>query len=360
MPRIAAEERRAAEENARKQVEAEEAKTAKKKVKRNKGLLSFGDEEVETEEVFKPKAKSVHDAPDVDARLSKKVNDEDLKRSQAKADVDDRLASLKRKVQSGSKEERDKSAVSELADRVRRDLEADKAEKERLKKQKTTDLPAEQLSKAEKQQAEIDKIQNEIKSISKRPAESEHSQSMKRAKQSTALDDELAQYKARSRALQIKKVSKKSEGDDTAAILAAFEAKLSSNVEDTAVTGSKEEDDAEPCLLHGVRNCLSCQDTFGVEDKQDYTDWMAHSLKFDKARLGRDHLEKLDQYEVIDPRERTKEVLDGERRKKASHKSRDVGEAFKPRSQDRHRDDTRRGNGHGSDRHSGRDRRDRT
>lgn len=70
------------------------------------------------------------------------------------------------------------------------------------------------------------------------------------------------------------------------------------------------------CDLHFIANCQSCtawdKDGVAVDDTQDDndTEWMAHALSFAKDTLGKD-LEwrrKMEEFEVIDPREKAREI----------------------------------------------------
>ncbi|GAB7347875.1 hypothetical protein MBLNU459_g5402t1 [Dothideomycetes sp. NU459] len=71
------------------------------------------------------------------------------------------------------------------------------------------------------------------------------------------------------------------------------------------------------CDLHFIANCQSCSswDKEGREDDDEDNDddanWMSHTLSFAKDTLGKD-LEwkrKMEEFEVIDPREKTKEIV---------------------------------------------------
>ena len=57
------------------------------------------------------------------------------------------------------------------------------------------------------------------------------------------------------------------------------------------------------CKLHGLLNCLSCKDTFGLEDgPQSEEGWMLHRLVFDRAELDNSIRSDLQQLVVIDPK----------------------------------------------------------
>lgn len=67
----------------------------------------------------------------------------------------------------------------------------------------------------------------------------------------------------------------------------------------------------EICKLHGLVNCLSCKDTFGVDDETGAIGeegWLMHRLVFDKDTGYKEIREELTNLVVIDPRERAKEI----------------------------------------------------
>jgi peptidyl-prolyl cis-trans isomerase SDCCAG10 len=78
------------------------------------------------------------------------------------------------------------------------------------------------------------------------------------------------------------------------------------------------------CDLHFIANCQSCStwhDEDAKEQEEDDNDvtWMSHALSFAKDTLGKD-LEwkrKMEEFEVIDPREKTREIV-GDKGKKST------------------------------------------
>lgn len=85
------------------------------------------------------------------------------------------------------------------------------------------------------------------------------------------------------------------------------------------------EEEAELCDLHFIANCQSCQswDKHMSENVQAEEDdgkgWMSHSLSFEKDRLGKDLKWKKKNEEelvVIDPREKTKDLMEERRAKR--------------------------------------------
>lgn len=94
-----------------------------------------------------------------------------------------------------------------------------------------------------------------------------------------------------------------------------------------AATSALDTEDAL-CDLHFIANCQSCiawdKDATAAEDVEDDNDvhWMSHKLSFAKDTLGKD-LEwrrKMDEFEVIDPREKAKELKEKKREKRGDGK----------------------------------------
>lgn len=131
----------------------------------------------------------------------------------------------------------------------------------------------------------------------------------------------------------------------TMSVLDAFRAKLESaqaeleqtqpipneSAESEEPIGAKkspaDEDEAELCDLHFIVNCASCQSwdkhiSENVDEDEDVGNaWMAHALTFGKDRLGKDLSWKKKNEEdliVIDPREKTREIMEEHRAKKVN------------------------------------------
>jgi peptidyl-prolyl cis-trans isomerase SDCCAG10 len=95
------------------------------------------------------------------------------------------------------------------------------------------------------------------------------------------------------------------------------------NPEPTTTEGA-EDDEAELCDLHFIANCQSCKswddhdnlDGEAEADGEDDAAWMAHTLSFAKDTLGKDleWKKKMEEIEVIDPREKARTIME-ERRK---------------------------------------------
>lgn len=97
------------------------------------------------------------------------------------------------------------------------------------------------------------------------------------------------------------------------------------------------DEEAELCDLHFIANCQSCQswdkkfsENFNAEE-DDGKGWMSHALSFDKDRLGKDLSWKRKNEEdlvVIDPREKTKEIMEEHHVKKVARGSRNADKAW--------------------------------
>lgn len=94
-----------------------------------------------------------------------------------------------------------------------------------------------------------------------------------------------------------------------------------------SVEPTPHEEEAALCDLHFIANCQSCQswdkhllENMHAEDDEG-SGWMSHALSFDKDRLGKDLTWKRKNEEelvVIDPREKTKEIMEERRAKKVA------------------------------------------
>lgn len=100
----------------------------------------------------------------------------------------------------------------------------------------------------------------------------------------------------------------------------------------SAVDEGAEDDEAALCDLHFIANCQSCMTwdedkpdaEADLENGEDEAGWMAHSLSFAKDTLGKD-LEwkrKMEEIEVIDPREKAKTIAAEKRKHKDGREKR--------------------------------------
>ncbi|KAJ6262250.1 Phosphatase [Drechslerella dactyloides] len=94
-------------------------------------------------------------------------------------------------------------------------------------------------------------------------------------------------------------------------------------------------DEQNVCDLHFIPNCKSCnwhETAEGQEEDDNDASWMSHTLTFERDRLGKDLTWKRKNEEelvVIDTREKTKEVLQDERRRKEERRGTRTS-AFRP------------------------------
>ena len=89
-------------------------------------------------------------------------------------------------------------------------------------------------------------------------------------------------------------------------------------------TESAEDNEAELCDLHFIANCQSCKswdyhdkpDGEAEADGDDDAAWMAHTLSFAKDTLGKDLAwkKKMEEIEVIDPREKARAIKEEKRK----------------------------------------------
>lgn len=98
-----------------------------------------------------------------------------------------------------------------------------------------------------------------------------------------------------------------------------------------------EDEEAELCDLHFIAQCQSCQswDKHALQNAVAEDDigegWMSHTLSFEKDRLGKDLSWKRKNEEelvVIDPREKTKDIMEEHRAKKAARGGSNLGRAW--------------------------------
>ena len=87
---------------------------------------------------------------------------------------------------------------------------------------------------------------------------------------------------------------------------------------DPTTTEGAEDDEAELCDLHFIASCQSCKswddrdkpDGGAEDDGEDDATWMSHTLSFAKDTLGKDleWKKKMEEIEVIDPREKARAI----------------------------------------------------
>ncbi|KAK6437863.1 Peptidyl-prolyl isomerase cwc27 [Oleoguttula sp. CCFEE 5521] len=94
---------------------------------------------------------------------------------------------------------------------------------------------------------------------------------------------------------------------------------------DPAPADAADDDEATLCDLHFITNCQSCKswdegqpDHEADEDGDDDPGWMSHRLVAAKDRLGKDleWKKRMDEIEIIDPREKAREIKEAAKRGK--------------------------------------------
>ena len=268
--------------------------------KKNLSLLSFEDEELDDGSTTyqRPKIKSIHDAIDNDPTLSKnlavdlsKIESHNLSTSISKLDL---LKQSMRKVKLSNQQSRDEPSDSDS---------------------QVEDTPKPTNSKLSEMQQEAKRLQSQIKSIG----------SDTRLNRNTSDDDDkkgsgdaikqlrdayLKTGKAVSGRDKHKKRKTDAKNDPTVAKLNEFQSLLKQASQTANVrkngngTAGEAKDDEWECDLHFVKGCESCRDTFGQDDDLDDDGWMNATLHFRKVVSANVYEPKVDDYEVVDPRER--------------------------------------------------------
>lgn len=116
---------------------------------------------------------------------------------------------------------------------------------------------------------------------------------------------------------------------DTAEQESASTSKSTKPTSDVPANGHAEDEEASLCDLHFIANCQSCKawDEEGGEAEEEEDEgsaWMAKKLTFAKDTLGKDleFKKKLEEIEVIDPREKAREIKEESRRGKKGREKR--------------------------------------
>lgn len=194
-------------------------------------------------------------------------------------------------------------------------------------------------SMLEKTNAQIAELKASMKrTTASAPSETQHKKS--------ALEEMIPEHAIRGR--KRKQANRDTSGSDARAldIFNAFRAKLDgasakdpkpdtnghakgTDHEADPDAANQEDEEASLCDLHFIANCQSCQ-AWDKEDDADSdadmagNDWMAHSLSFGKDKLGKDLSWKKkneDDLVVIDPREKAREIKEGQKSRKTDRGS---------------------------------------
>ncbi|OSD05281.1 cyclophilin-like protein [Trametes coccinea BRFM310] len=301
IPRITAEEKRA-QQRAREQAQRErEEEQRRRGAKKDVKLLSFGGEEEAEEEpiVFKKKPivrPDLVDNPELPATLTAAIPEPPAPKSKDK--------------EKSSKRERTEESERQPSEQPEKKPKKGKDESEITKIREKHEREKAAQSNARK--SEIEKMEDEIRKLTRRGHDSDDEPVVKKLKKSL-LEEEMAKY-AKSRGVHKKGKGKKDEGDVLAA-LNSFRSKLKSTaVEDSPPPEQHEGEDAG-----GEQKP---QEEEGMEVDND-TGFLGHALHFPKG--NEEEVEKAERdYEVIDPRQRGARAKEEERERKRAMKAKDI------------------------------------
>ncbi|TBU36916.1 cyclophilin-like protein [Dichomitus squalens] len=297
VPRITAEEKRAqqrAREQAQREREEEQRRHgAKKDVK----LLSFGGEEEAEEEpvVFKKKPivrPDLIDNPELPATIPAVPNPPATKNLSKRDRAEQDALPVEKKQ---SKRDKDESDIIKIREQHER----------------------EKAAASNSRKSEIERMEAEIRKLTRRPGEGSDDSDAERAKKKpkkSYLEEEMAKYE-KGRGLKKKGKGRKDEGDVLAA-LNSFRSKIkSATVEDSPPLEQLDGEGAEsePKVGEGEE---------GMEVDND-VGFLGHLLHFPKG--NEEETAKAErEYEVIDPRQRGARAKEEERERKRALKAKDV------------------------------------
>ncbi|CAO3650285.1 unnamed protein product [Cunninghamella blakesleeana] len=304
VPRITKRELLIAQQRERQKLEESKQKKVKKE-KKKLNLLSFGEEaeelSPETPKTTKTKMKSSHDFMDSPDTITIEQQDNLEKQS---IDIKSSPSPSSKEYISSLKEENETNNNDKLSSKAK--IKSEKTDEKKIQKSSKTTTSEKTLSAKE----EIEKLKNDIKKISNREDEDEDNDKKNGAqKKISFLQQEREKYQKRGKiqlgGIKARKRDRNNNDDDTFFKLMAFQNRLSSTKESTPL----KKKELPPCKLHDIPGCESCNDLVGdgFEDDDDPNSWMAHKLVFEKDKKGKDLMQRketVDDYVVIDPRDR--------------------------------------------------------
>ncbi|GAA5803359.1 Peptidyl-prolyl isomerase cwc27 [Helicostylum pulchrum] len=322
IPRITAEEKRVAKLMDRKKLEAEQLKEKRKGAKKRLNLLSFGEEaeEFEPPASEKKKMKSTYDFMENAVPPPKELLEELKQASPKEEKKAETVVSIQEKL-------KEKVRAAE----ERRKLAKEEEEKAKKEEEKRIETPAEQRLNT------IEKLKQDIRDISKI---TEEPVVETKQKKKSLVELEREKYMFTNKTKKKKKSNEKVDDSDAFEKLMAFTSKLSKAKPES---NSSEKKETKICKLHDIPNCESCFDVTGMEIDDTDDGWISHKLVFDKDLKGKDLMQRretVDDYVVIDPRDREAKAKQEEFDKKRHLKSK-VGPAFR-REDDRKLHDYKR------------------
>ncbi|CEP11656.1 hypothetical protein [Parasitella parasitica] len=325
-PRITAHEKKMAKMLEKKKLEEEQAKKKKKGGKRQLNLLSFGEEAAEmappVDSSEKPKMKSTYDFMENSVPTPSELLEET-----SKPIADNNATEKKPWLQ------------EKLKEKVRQ-MEQKKKQADALKTKEEKEEIIESMPPDRATTTAIDKLKQDIRDLSKIPNE-EQMPLQKKEKKKSLVALQREKYAANQK--KNKKASKENDIDVFNKLM-AFKEKISSAKPESTPTTKKEQ---KVCQLHDIPNCESCFDASMLQDDEVTDDgWISHQLVFDKDLKGKDLMQRketVDDYVVIDPRDREAKAKQEEFDRKRSTKSK-IAPAFRnsDRDRDRERDGRKR------------------
>ncbi|MBW0493373.1 hypothetical protein O181_033088 [Austropuccinia psidii MF-1] len=299
---------------------------------KNKGLLSFADEENLTEPAEGKKSKKFKSAHDLDtsSQLSRQVMDQRPLLNDLNFSEPSKSSSSFSKPSSSVKVHGALHALvgRKSSDSVKMEKEDPKRVESRDTKSKTSEQDDKKLDATEQVKADIRKMENELKKISKRrdsdlDSEDDAKSPEKKPKKSKSAHDgysllqaERDRFKARG-AVEKPGKSKKTDGEEVLSILDGFRKKLRE-----AKPEWKDLKDSVRVDGYAGEVDPSQDGVLGDLDGDD-EGWMTHELKFRKDATA--DLHKADEYSVVDPlaeRKYTLDELEATKNKKKSSYSR--------------------------------------
>ncbi|KAJ1918724.1 Peptidyl-prolyl isomerase cwc27 [Mycoemilia scoparia] len=339
VPRITAEERR---------LMAQKKKSSKKnkiKTTKNKSLLSFGGDEAENDDdshsLLKKgvKIKSSHDIPTKTKAPRKRGAEEN---SGAVKDGEAKKPHIEQ-TQDSFVTSKENSADDVDVDTGDDNEDIDEVMRNKVLAKKAGYLGAQPKTNRNLTTAqEIDVLEKEIAAIdsTKTTSPTQKAKAENHPKKPTSiLQAELEKYTRKNGKGTMKgKASKKQKAaneQDLINKLSGFKGKLKQmqskdrkahSKSATTSTGQDKADESKTCKLHGLLVCETCKNSKinnGDQsecdvDEQDSANWMGHKLSFkdEKLNSNSEYAPKVEDYEVIDPRSKERQIRESLREKK--------------------------------------------
>ncbi|KAL0076315.1 peptidyl-prolyl isomerase cwc27 [Phycomyces blakesleeanus] len=351
IPRISEREKMVAKAIEMQKAEHLNAAKRRKKEKKQLNLLSFGEEAAEFEppaELAPSKMKSSHDfLPEVEENTIEETPKENIEKA-----AENTEKNVEEKIKDRPEKEESKKSKRKHVDKKTLQKQPE-TESYRLAHNATEEVftgfsqsqsaefvkPAVASVTPSSRQAQIEALKQDIRRMDRNDFGEEDAKKKKKEKKKSLLELEREKYLSRGAALKggLKARKANKSEDDTFKKLMAFQKRLS-NVD--VSKGEQEEGEKEepPCKLHSVPGCESCKSITVEEQPETDEGWMSHQLVFGKDYKGKDLMQRketVDDYVVIDPRERGAKAKEEEYLRKKSQKS-NVGEVFRKRERDDH------------------------